>query len=81
MDEINITILLDNKLAELAKPFATYCGVPGHDGPYSLNGMGVTLPKTLQLILTNYLLDKCENEPINKEFINSFKTVKVSSSG
>ena len=64
MDELNFSILLDNKMAELAMVYEPHYNVPDL-GIYSISG-NLNLPSTSCLTLCNYLskkepeVDNCE---------------------
>jgi len=61
-DEINVTILLDNKMAEKAKVFDPHYNIVDLD-IFKING-NLNLPNTSLITLTNYL-DKKEGEVDN----------------
>lgn len=59
--ELNFTVLIGNKLAEMAKNFSPYYNVPALD-IYKVSG-NLNLNKTSSITLSNYLHKKEEEDP------------------
>ena len=59
-DEINMSILLDNKLTEAMRPISPFYNIPDTSKPYSVGGY-LSLQPPANATLSHYLEDQTEN--------------------
>ena len=60
LDEINITLMLDNKLTEQMETIAPYYNIPSTSKPYDVGGF-LSLQPPANATLSHFLEDKTEN--------------------